>query len=136
MPSEQLELVRRIFRGRVANQLHLVELVGSQNAPSVLARRSRLAAEAWRICDKSLGQHVGVDDLVAIEIRHWHFRGRNKKQVIDRYRIDVVLKFRELASARQCRPVDQNGRPNLLIAMLATVQLDEKVDQRPNEPRA
>ena len=43
---EQLELLGRRLRRRVAHELHLVELVRAQNAARVLARRSRLTAKA------------------------------------------------------------------------------------------
>src|SRR5205085_4212027 len=117
MTSQELQLTRRILRRRITNELHLVELVRAQDAASVLPRGSRLTPEAWCIGDEAFRQHVCIEDLVSIEIGDRHLGGGNEEEVLSVHRVGIVLEFRELAGAGHRRAVDEDRRPDLLMAM-------------------
>src|SRR3954470_21047683 len=125
---EQLELLGRALGRGVAYELHLVELVGAQNAAGVLARRSRLTTKAGRVRDESLREHLGVEDLVAIEIRDRHLGGGNEEEILALHRVGIVLELRELTGTRHRGAIHNDGRPHLLVPMLAGVRVDEEVD--------
>ena len=50
--------------------------------------------------------------------------------------VRVVLELRQLAGAGHARAVHEHGRPDLLVAVLARVHVEEEVQQRADEPRA
>ena len=136
MARQYLELFGRIVGRRIPNKLHLVEFVGSQDAACVLARRPRFASEAGRIGDEAFRQHVGVQDLVPIQIRDGDLGGRNEKELIALHGIGVILELRQLTGAGHRRPIHEKRGPGLLVTVLVRVQVDKEVYQCPNESSA
>ena len=76
-----------------AHQLHLVELVHADQPARVLARRTRLAAEAGRAGATATGSAAAVEDLVAVDVGDRHLGRRDEVEVV---RADVVQLVGEL----------------------------------------
>ena len=81
-----LVLLARLLGRRDRDELDLPELVLADHAARVLARRSRLGAEAERAGGEAQGQRLFVDDAFAHEVGHRHFRGRDEPEVFLRGR--------------------------------------------------
>src|SRR5690349_8463817 len=117
MPRQQLELFAGRLGGCITNQLDLVELVRSQNSARVLARGAGLATEAFAVRDKSHRNHLGIENLVTIEVRDRDFGRRDEKQLIAARCVRVILELRQLAGARHRRSIDEEWWPYLLVAV-------------------
>src|SRR6185503_17143591 len=106
-------------------------------AAHVGAVRSRFAAEARGIGGIAQRQLPSVEDRAAIEVGERHLRGRDQEQVPVAGDLEqVLLELRQVAGAAQRIGVDQEGRLDLRVAVLARVQLQHEVDERAREPRA
>ncbi len=81
MAGQFFEQFVRLFRMRDLHQLHLVELVLADHAAGVLAVRTRLAAETWRVANEFQRQVCQRDDFVAHDIRDRHFSGGNQVEL-------------------------------------------------------
>ena len=71
------ELFVGFFRTGKLYELDFLELMLPDDAANVLAVRTGFAAKTWRVGGERDGQSRAVNDLVAVEIRHWHFSGRD-----------------------------------------------------------
>src|SRR5438552_8424599 len=96
-----LERGVRSLRFFEADQLHLVELVLADDPFRVLAVGSCLAAETGREGAVLQWKLRRVEDLVAVVVRHRHFRSGN--QVVAGCRLgEGLVELRKLAGAAQC----------------------------------
>ena len=92
-----LERGRRVLGALEEDHLHLVELVDPQDPPRVLPGGARLAAEAGGVggvADRELG---GLEDLVAVEVRHRDLGRRDQVELVARDDVHLVFLVRDLA---------------------------------------
>ena len=71
-----------------------------------------------------------------MEVGERHLGGRDQEQIVRRHRVQVVLELRQLAGAGERRAVDEIGRRDLLVAVLAGVEVEHEAAQRAHQPRA
>ena len=133
VPGELLVLCRRIARAAEAYQLHLIELMDAQQPARVFARRARFAPETGRVRGVAHRQRRAVEDLVAVEVRHWNLRGRDEKQIV-RGAIHVGFELGQLAGADHDFTPHQKRRLDLGVAMFAGVEVEHEVDERARQP--
>jgi len=95
------------------------------------AVRAGFAAEAGGVRRVLERQETAVEDLAAIEIGDRDLGGRDEVQVPVAADLEqVLLELRQLAGAVERGAVDQEGRLDLGVAVLAGVQRQHEVDQR------
>ena len=124
-----------LFGGAVPDHLHLVELVDTQQASRVLARGAGLPPEAARVRDEAPRKVGAIDDFVPIQVRHRHFGGGNEEEILIADRVHVVLELRELGRARHRGAIHDDRDPDFFIPVLAHVDVDEEVHERPRQAR-
>ena len=136
VPGELLEsVVARPRRGEL-HQLHLVELVLTDEAAHVLAVGAGLGPETRRVGDVAQRQLRLVEDLVAVQVGQRHLGGGHQiVRIVAGEPEQVVAELGQLAGAGQRVGVDDERRQHLTVAVLAGVQVEHEVDQRPLEPR-
>src|ERR1700678_3233187 len=78
-----------------------------------------------------------------MDIGHRRLRRRNEEKFAQSrgvrpflYSIILVGKFGELPHAHHAIAVDQKGRRNLRVTVLSDMQIEQKLDQRPLQPRS
>ena len=103
----------------------------ADEAPGVLARRSRLRAKARRVRDVFQRQAIAIEDLVAMEVRQRHLSGGHQPQVLTFDAECVGSKLRQIGGARHRRAVDEHGRQDLDVAVLARVRVEHELHQGP-----
>ena len=132
-----LQLVVALFRPREFHQLHLLKLMLPDDAAHVAPVRARLAAEARRVGAERDRQRVGVQRLVAIQIRHRNLgRRRQPDNRCLSHLEQILLELRQLPGAVEARRVDHERRQHFGIAVLARVHVEHEVDQRALQLRA
>src|SRR6185436_17491863 len=131
--SEELELVTGSFRRDEPHQLDLVEFVDAQQTSGVFAGGAGFASEARRICGNRFGQIRGGQNLVAEEIGQRDFSGGNEEGVLVLQRVHVLLELRQLRRSRHAGAIDDDRDPGFLVSVLASVEVEHKVHQRPHE---
>ncbi len=136
-----LELgVARLGR-REAHELDLVELVLADEPAHVLAVRARLAAEAGRVGRVRDRQPVALEDLLAVQVGQRHLGGGDEVEVVRalvalaRDAKRVVGELGQLAGAAHGRVLDEVGRGDLGVAVLAGVQVEHELRERARQPR-
>ena len=78
-----------------------------------------------------MGRSVGVQGLVAEKIGHRDF-GRGREPEIGVLNLEqIVLELGQLAGAKQAGGIDQERRQHFGVAVLARVNVQQEVDQRP-----
>ena len=120
------------------HQLHLVELVLADHAARVLAVAAGLGAEARRVADELERQRLGGDDLVAHDVGHRHFGGRDQVELAAvgaRHAEQVFLELRQLAGAEHAVGIDQVGHVDLGVAVLGGVQVEHELGERAMQAR-
>ena len=108
----------------------------ADDAARVFAVRAGLAAEAGGPSAILHRQTLGFEDFVAVKVRHRHFRGGNKPQVVPFELEEVPGELRQLARAVERRGIDHEGRKHFRIAVLAGVNVEHEVRERALEPGA
>ena len=131
--QQLVEQRRALLRRGDGEDLDLVELVGAQHAPSVLARRAGLAAVARGVGHQSLGQLVLVEDLVAVDRRQRHLGGGDRPQAVALDGEGVVGELRQVARRRQRGRGDERRRADLLERV--GVAVEGELTQRPTHRR-
>ena len=72
-----------------------------------------------------------------MQVGQRHLRRRHEIQIPVAGNLEEIgFEFRQVAGAQQGGAVDEERRLDLAIPMLARVQIEHEVDQRPREPRA
>ncbi len=107
-----------------------------QDAARVAPRGARLAPEACGVGGVAERERIGVEDLVAMEVRHRDLGGGNQIQVVARRDVHLVLLVRDLPGAARRVGIDEDRRPDLGHAVLVGVDVEEPADQRALEVRA
>src|SRR5690606_16324548 len=111
-------------------QFHLLELVLPDNAPYVTAIRAGFASKAGAEGTVAERERVARQRLVAIKIRHRHFRGRDQPQIGAFNMEEILGELRQLACAEEARRIHQKGREALGVPVLASMRIDHEVDER------
>src|SRR5215213_8577982 len=127
---QPLECGRRLVGLLEEHHLDLVELMHAEDAAGVLAGSPGLAPEAWGVGGVADRKLVGVEDLVAVQVRDRHFGSRDEVQIVARHDVHLVFLVGYLAGPGGRRRVDDGGRPDFGHAVLAGVDVEEPVDQR------
>ena len=122
----------RLFGRRDRHHLHLGELVLADHAARVASRRARLGAEAGGQRRETHRQRRLVDDAVADEVCERHLGGGDQPVVVAGTEL-VVAEFRELRRAEHGVVPHQQRRVDLQIAVLARVQVEHVLAERPME---
>ena len=71
-----------------------------------------------------------------MKIRHRHFRRRREEKLAVSEPVHVLLKFRQLRRADHAFAPHQKRRAHFEITVLARVQIEHELDERPLQPRA
>ncbi len=123
---------------RKLHQLHFLKLVLPDDAAHILPIRACLAAEAWCVGGKGNRQAGLIEHLIAIQIRDRHFRRRNQPQILlsMRHAKRISRKLRQLPRAVHRIGIHQVGRKNFGVSVLARMQIEHEVRERPLELRA
>ena len=98
-------------------------------------RRPGLAAEAGRVGDEILRQVAGREDFLAVEIRDRDLGRGREEEFVALAAVELLLEFRQLAGADERLAANDERRADLRVAVLARVQVEHEVDQRPLQPR-
>ncbi len=106
----------------------------ADHAARVAPGRARLRAKAERAGGEAQGQAFLLEDLLADQIGHRHFGGRDQPVAVARAE-QVLAEFRQLIGAEHRGIAHQNRRVDLEIAVLAGVQIEHELHQRPLHPR-
>src|SRR5882672_9775897 len=106
------------------------------NQPSnVLSVRSSLASKAGRVRRVVKRQNSPVENLFSVQIRQRHFCRRDQVQIPVAADLEkVCFELGEVARPSERRPVDEQRRLDLSVAMLTGVQIEHEVDQRALQP--
>src|SRR6185437_10554603 len=98
---------------------------------------SGLAAEARGVGRVAQWQAAAVEDLAAMQVGQRHFSGRNQIQIpLTRDLEEILLELRQIAGPAQRLAVDEKRRLDLAISVLARVEVEHEVDERPRQARA
>ena len=126
------------FRRRDLNQLHFVELMHADDAARLPASRARFAAKARRVGDEFLRQLSQREDFLAMKIRHRHFRRGREEHLVLFQPVHVFLKLRQLRRPDHAIAPHQKRRTHFQVTVLARVQVEHELNQRPLQfrPRA
>src|SRR5215204_3736410 len=124
-----LVLRRGVLRANDPHQLYLIELMDPNEAAGVLTTRKCLAPETRCIRDIAQRQHLGIQDLVTVNVGDRNLSRWDKKQVIRDADVYLLGKLRQLTSARQSGTVHQVRRRDLQVAVLASVQIQHEARQ-------
>jgi hypothetical protein len=133
VPGHQLVLPRRVVGARVPDQLDLVELMHPEDAACVLPRCTGLTPEARGIRDEPLRKGLPFQDFIPVQVGDRDFGRGNQEDLFAADRVKIFLELGELAGARHRGAIDENRRPDFLIAALS-MEVDEEAHQRANEP--
>ena len=108
------------------------------DAAHIFAVRSRLAAKARRVGGERDRQPRLIKNFIAIKIRDRNFRRRNQPEIFFamRHAKKIGGKFRQLPGAIHRFGIHQIRRQNLGVSVLARVQIEHEVHQRPLQLRA
>ena len=98
--------------------------------------RSGLATKTRRVSDKFLRKIDNREDFFPIKICHWHFGGWREKQLAILQSVHVLFKFWKLRRPNHAIAPDQKWRTDFKVTMLARVQIEHEIDQRPLQLRA
>src|SRR5216683_1381035 len=126
---KRLVLLVAFLRMGELEELNFLELMLAENAAGVLSGGASFGAEASGPGGDADGEFFFGDGLVAIEIVELDFRSRREPEVgvLDLEKISG--KFRQLACAGERRGVHQEGRQDFRVAMLAGVDVEEKIGE-------
>src|SRR5438045_3883664 len=107
------------------------------NDPARLApRRARLAAEARRVSSEFFRQFRRRQNFFSMKICDRHFRRRREKHLLVFQPVHVLFKLRQLRRADHAFAPNQKRRTHFQIAVLARVEIEHELDERPLESRA
>ena len=134
--GERVEFGEGLLRLHDFHQLHFVELMHADHAARADAGGSGFAAETGRVGDVTLRQIGGREDFVAVEIRDGDFGGGHEEDVVLAAVVELVAEFRELAGAFERVRADEERRAHFHVAVIARVQIEAEIDERPQQPRA
>src|SRR4029079_16714288 len=95
----------------------------------------RFPAEARRVSGVTDRQLIGAQDFLAMEVRYRHLRGRRKIQLVAFAAVKLLLEFRQLRRPLQRLGPHEKGPRNLGVTVLARLQIEQEIDQRPLQPR-
>src|SRR5258708_7605381 len=118
-----------LLRMRELEQLDFLELVLAQDSASVLTGRASLRAEASGPSSNVDRQVLLGKGFVAIEVVELHFAGGRQPEIGILDLEKVRGKFRQLAGGKQGSAVDEEGRKDFGVAVLARVHIQEKIRQ-------
>src|SRR5262249_30101397 len=120
------------------DQLDFVELMDANHSPRADAGRARLTAKARRIGAVVDRQLTLFQNLFAVDICHRRFSRWDEVMFSQRacvqsllHRVILVGKFWKLADANQAMRADHEWRRNLAVTMLARMQIEHELNQRP-----
>ena len=134
--EEDLGFTGQLFQGLeaplrhfVANQFDLIELMDTEQPPSILPRSARLPAETrgvGRVADRHF---LDREQLVAVQIRHRHLSRRDQVQFVPFGVVCLIVELRQLTCGNHRVPVHQVGNTYLVIAMFGGVNIEEIVNE-------
>ena len=130
LADENLQLLEARIGMDEIHHLDLVELVDSQHAARHFAGASRLAAETRRVCRKLDGQILGLENVVAVEVRDRHLGRRNQPEIVDLAMVEILGKLRKLAGSGHRRGIDYERRKHFGVALLLAMHIQHVLDQR------
>src|SRR5262245_31563621 len=131
-------VLRRVtlLRARHLNQFYFVELVHTNKAPCADARGAGLAAEARGVGTVPNWQLVLAQNFFTVNVGDGGFRGRNEIKrtqfagvIAFSHTVILIAKFWELADSFEALRPHYKRRRYLGVAMLANVQIEEKLNQ-------
>jgi hypothetical protein len=106
---------------RELDQLHLVELVLSNQPADILAVRTGLAPETRRVGGVLDRQIAAVEDLAAMQVRQRHFGGRDEVQVPVAGDLEQVgFELRQVPGPDERCRIHHERRLHLAIAVLGS----------------
>ena len=114
-----------------AHHFHLGELVHADDAARILARAARFRAETG--CGRTIGaRQLGfVQHFAGVQVGQRHFGGGDEVIVPFPQLKKIFFKLGQLARACHGGAVDHIGRADFYIALILSVLIQKKVDQRP-----
>ncbi|MNR00315.1 hypothetical protein D3C85_1160840 [compost metagenome] len=104
----------------------------ANHAAGIAARGASLAAEARGVGNQLQRQLFRVENFTGHDVGQRHFGSRDQVQVGFTLAADleqIFLEFRQLASALQCRRLDQVRGVGFFVTVLADVQVDHELRQ-------
>ena len=120
------------------DQLDLVELVDADHAAGADARRAGLAAKTRRVGAVGNRKLVLREEFLAMDVGDGRFGGRDEIQFAERGGVQPFLdgvilvgELGELADAFEALRPDHERRRDLGVAVLAGVQVEHELNQRP-----
>jgi hypothetical protein len=106
-------------------------------ASHIRAIRSGLAAETWRVGRVLQRQIAAIENLFAMKVRERHFGRRNQEQIpVAADAEEILLELWKVPRSCERRAVHQKRRLDFLVAVVACVDVEHEIDQRPLEPGA
>src|ERR1700687_1545823 len=125
-----------LLRMRELKELDLLELVLAQDSARVFSGCASLGAEAGGPRGYVDRQFLLGKCFVAIEVVEFHFAGGGQPEIGVLDFEEVRGKFRKLAGGKQGGTVDEKGRKDFRVAVLARVYVQEKIRQGTLKTRA
>src|SRR6266446_1284618 len=108
----------------------------AENSSRLTASGAGLAPKTRRVSHKFFWKIYNRQNFLAVEVRQWHFGGRHEEKFAVFQAVHVGFKFRQLSRADHAITPDQKRRADFGVAVLAGVQVDHEIDQRPFQLRA
>ncbi len=111
------------------HQLHLIELVLAHQAAHVLTIGPGLATKTWGISNVVQREKVSLQNLIPMNVGQRNLGGRNEKKVRLRCSKQIFLELGQLSRPRHRIPVHQKRREYFLVAALARVKVQHKINK-------
>ena len=129
--GQLVQLFVALLGPRELHQLHFLKLVLPDDPPHIPPIGTRFAAEARRIRTELNRKLIGVQRFVAEEVRYRNL-GRRRQPEIGILAMEQVFgELRQLPGSLKARRIDQKRRQHFGVTMLARVDIQHEVDQRP-----
>ena len=134
MTGELFKCGEALFGRGQLHQLHLVELVLTDEPANVAAVGAGFGTEAGGVGRIPQRQRRFFQDLVAVQVGHRHFSGGNQEKVLWVDAEKIGFEFREVARSFEHRPADQERRQHFRIPVLLGVQVEHEGDEGAFQP--
>lgn len=123
------QLVHAGLRRGDFDQLDFIKLVHADQATRAQAGAASFATEAGCVSGVADGQLFLLQDFFAMQVCDRDLSGRDEVKVIFRAVINLVAKLGQLTGADEAFWTDKVRRVDLRVAVLAAVEIEQKVDQ-------
>ena len=81
------------------------------------------------------GEAVGLQHLLAVEVRHRYLRRRHEPEIVLGVAVEVVAELGQVTGADQAVGLDHRGWIDLRVAVLTGVEIEHPRDERALQPR-